>query len=343
MRILRSSQSSTIVALALLVSFTACANVWAGGIARNVAAGLKSIKSYRGITVETGIAEVPVERTVLYGRPWKIRIETTTPGPHAGELFLYDGETITLWYPQQLFGVRIRGAQPPSDAEALHHIERLTRTNLNAYTFALQSENARVAGQRAVHWVVRPARRAPFRFLHRVWNHDSSTLPIKMEFYREDKAPWYSFEFKELVFDVPVAADAFVFTFPKNAVVFEWDLGAPGITLDEARESMNFKVLVPSELPAGHSIKKIVRSPHCLPMLVMAMDHDGSMLSLVQSRYSGLATQPLGIDITLGDIPATLSFMGAFVVISWVKDGTLLTLTGNLDFPTMVAVAASMK
>ena len=333
---------SFVSSLVLLAALAACAEVWAGGIARNIASGLASIKSYRGVTIETGIGDAPVKRTVLYARPWQVRVETITPGPHDGELFVYDGNMMTLWYPQQLFGIRIHNAHPPSAAEALHHIERLTKVNLDAYTFALEDEGARVAGYRALEWNVRPARRVPFRMQHRVWNHDPSTLPLKMEFSHDGK-PWYGFEFKELAFDVPIKPDAFAFEFPKNAVVFEWDLDAPGIGLDEARASMNFKVEVPTKLPPGHAVQKIVRSPHCLPMILMAMDHDGTMLSLIESRFMGEALHPLGIDITIGNVPATLSFMGAFAVITWVKDGTLLTLTSNLDYASLIGVAESVQ
>jgi outer membrane lipoprotein-sorting protein len=334
----------SILTLAIVIlGSTGCTNVWAGGIARDVHAGLSSIKSYRGVTVETGLDDAPVERTIVFAKPWKVRVETTSPGPHAGELFVYDGDTITLWYPQQLFGVQIRGVHTPTDREVLHHIERLTKVNLNAYTFALQSGSSRVVGQKALQWLVRPARRAPFRFVHRVWNHESTTMPLAMEFLRDDKSPWYSFTFKELAFDVDVAPETFAVTFPRNAVVFEWDLGAPGMTLDDARAEMNFKVQVPTKLPAGHSIQKIVRSPHCLPMIVMVMDHDGTMLSLTESRYSGATVEPLGIDIMLGDTPAKLSFMGGFSSVSWVKDGALLSLTSNIEFPTLIDVAASVQ
>jgi outer membrane lipoprotein-sorting protein len=327
--------------LAILVLVAGCTQVWAGGIAKKIANGLASIKSYQGVTVEKGVG-VEVQRSVLYARPWQVRVETLTPGPHAGELFVYDGNTMTLWYPQQLFGVRIHNARPPSAAEALHHIQRLTKVNLDAYTFALQDENAHVAGQRALEWNVRPARRAPYRMQHRVWNHDPSTLPLKMEF-KQDGNPWYGFELQELRFDVAIPENAFTFTFPKKAVVFEWDLDAPGISLDEARDSMNFTVKVPSRLPAGHQIQKIVKSPHCLPMILMTMDHDGTMLSLIESRFAGEALHPVGIDITIGNVPATLSFLGAFTVITWVSDGTLLTLTSNLDFPSLIGIAESVQ
>ncbi len=341
MRIARSPVVFPVV-VALALAAAACAEVWAGGIARDVARGLASIRSYRGTTVETGLGPEPITRSVLYARPASVRVETTTPGPHQGELFLYDGDTITMWYPQQLFGIRIHHVRVPTAAETFHHIERLTRTNLDAYTFALETEHARVAGQRALQWLVRPARRAPLRLVHRVWNHDPTTLPLRLELERDGK-PWYGFAFQDVAFDEPVAPDAFAFAFPKNAVIFEWDLDAPGITLAEAREQMNFQVEVPTRLPRGHEIAKIVRSPHCLPMILMTMDHDGTVMSLVESRFSGEALHPLGLPITIGTAPATLSFLGAFTVVTWVRDGTLLSLTSNLDFPTLVGVAESVQ
>jgi len=333
-----------VLAAIALVALAACTQVWAGSIAKNVATGLASIRSYKGVTTETGIDANPVERHVLYSRPGKLRVETRSAGPHEGELFLYDGDTLTLWYPQYLFGMRIRGVRMPTDREALHHIERLTRTSLSAYTFALQDEGAKVAGNRALSWVVRPARRAPNRFVHRVWNHDPTTMPIKMEFFREDKSLWYGFQFKELAFDLVIPPSVFEFTFPKNAVVIEWDLNGPALTVEQAREEMNFKVQLPARLPAGHAVTKIVRAQHCLPSLVVAMDNDGTMLSLVETRDSGLGAPPLGIDVMLdGNVPAKLNFIGAISVVSWVKDGTLLTLTGNLDFPTMLDIAGSVQ
>ncbi|HEY4180071.1 MAG TPA: sigma-E factor regulatory protein RseB domain-containing protein [Kofleriaceae bacterium] len=329
-------------ALVLALGAMGCTDVWAGNIARDVAAGLKSIDTYRGTTKEVGIDDAPVERSVVYAKPYRVRVETTTPGPHQGELFSFDGNTTTLYYPQLMFAVRIRGAHPPTDAEALHHIERLTKTDLNAYTFQLQSENARVAGQPALDWVVRPAVRAPYRMVHRVWNHAGTTLPLKMQFTGTNGAPWYSFEFTALKFGAPVDAAEFTPTLPRNTVVFDWDLDATPISLDEARATMNFPVQLPTRLPKGHEVRAIVPSEHCLPMIAVAMDHDGSQLLLIESRAAPTGT-PLGISIPLGDTTATLSFLGSFTSLTWQREGTQLTLTGNLDFPAMIDIAASVK
>ncbi len=317
--------------------------MWARGIASDVAGGLDKIASYHGTTVETGLGDHPVVRAVTFGKPSLVRVETLEPAEHAGELFLYDGDTLVLWWPQSLFGIRIHGVHTPDHAAVLAHLERLTRDNLKSYTFALRSEDERVAGRSTLAWAVRPSHRAPNRMVHTVWNDERTTLPLEMTFYDDKNAPWYHFEFRELVFDQPVAKDTFAFEFPENAVVFEWDLDAPGITLDDARRKMNFTVMTPTALPAGHAIHKIVRSTATLPMIILEMDRGASILSLTESRNLAISAPPLGKAVTVGGQPAVLAFLGGFTTVSWVKDGTLLSLTGNLGFPEMLAVAESVE
>jgi outer membrane lipoprotein-sorting protein len=329
--------------LAALCASAACADVWARGVANDVAAGLERIKSYRGTTEETGISDGPVVRSVIFEKPARVRIETLEPAEHAGELFLYDGSTVILWWPKALFGIRIRGVHTPTRAQIFEHIERITRDNLRAYTFSLRSEDDRVAGHRTVTWAVRPARKAPYRFMHTVWNDERTTMPLAMTFSDDTRTPWYHFAFRDLAFDEPVTPDTFAFKFPDNAVVFDWDLDAPGITLDDAQRTSNFKVMVPASLPSGHRIEKIVRSSATIPMIAIAMDHGASMLTLTESRYIATSLAPLGKTVTVGGQPAVLSFLGPFSSVTWVRDGTQLTLTSNLGFPELLAIADSVK
>lgn len=320
----------------------ACANVWAGGIASEVANGMAKIKSYQGTTSESGLGQEVVERTVVYARPWMSRIETTAPAAHAGELFIYDGSTMTLWWPQALVGVKIHGAQSPDAQATLQHIERQTKINLKAYSFDLRSETARVAGQPALEWLVRPTRKEPYRMGHKVWNHKTYTMPLRMEFSDAERQPWYTFAYTSLAFDVPVDPKAFEFAFPPNAVVFEWDLRDPGVALDAARAQMNFDVRLPVGLPPGHDIKKVIRGKHCLPMIMLIMDNGATTLSLTEMKATG-AEQPLGKEVMIGQHKGSLSFMGPLSTVSWVQNGTSLTLTSNLDFPRLIAIAAQVQ
>jgi outer membrane lipoprotein-sorting protein len=329
------------VAVGLLAG---CADAWAQSIAQEIARDLDRMESFQGVTVEHHLsAEGPVRRSVLQARPWRARVETLAPASHAGELFLYDGTQVVMWWPQQRFGIRVRGLPAPERAAVRRHIERMTRATMNAYSLSMRGDSARVAGRSTHEWRVTPTRSAAYRHRHRVWNDQRYPMPLRMTFVDDAGAPWYGFEFESITFDAPVADDAFAFEFPRNAVVFEWDLAAPGISLEEARERMNFDVKLPRRLPAGHAVEKIVEAEHCLPMIAVVMSRGASTLSLTQSRDMGLARPPLGKTVTFGGKTGVLSFLGTFSTVTWVQDGTLLSLTGNVGYPELLAVAESVE
>jgi outer membrane lipoprotein-sorting protein len=333
-----------IVTIAILLLLGGCADAWAQSLSRQIARDLERMESYQGVTVEEHLsADGPVRRRVLYARPWRARVETLSPASHAGELFIYDGSQVVMWWPKQRFGVRVRGLATPDRAEIRAHIERFTRASMDAYAFSLRSQSARVAGRTALEWRVTPTRRSPYRHRHQVWNDRRYPMPLRMTFAGDDGAPWYAMAFESIAFDQPIADDAFAFEFPKNAVVFEWDLSQPGLSLAEARERMNFTVKMPGRLPPGHTVEKIVPASHCLPMIAVVMNRGASMLSLTESRDMGLAEPPLGKTVRFGDRTGVLSFLGTFATITWVEDGTLLTLSGNIGYPELLAIAESVE
>jgi len=337
-----TTRPAVLVAVAFLLA--GCAGAWAQSMSRQIARDLEKMQSYQGVTVEDHIAaDGPVRRRVTYARPWRVRVETLSPAAHAGELFLYDGAELVMYWPAQRFGIRVRNLPAPSRADLRRHIERLTRDNLAAYAFSLRSQSARVAGQPAYEWRVIPTRAAPNRHRHTVWNHRRYPMPLKIAIADQDGAPWYDMHFESIAFDQPVPDDAFSFNFPRNTVVFEWDAAAPGIPLADAREEMNFAVKQPAYLPRGHHIDKVIRASHCLPMITLLMNDGASVLSLTESRDLGLAEPPPGKQVSVGSHSGVLSFLGPFATVTWVADGTLLSLTGNIGYPELLAVAASVN
>lgn len=332
-----------LTAFICVATVTGCADVWAQGIARRVANDLDKIERYSGRVVERGLDGGEVVSDVWYRKPSQVRVEIVEPADRAGELFIADGDRVVMWWPQALFGVEIRGVEVPDAAAVRRHVERLTRSNMRAYAFALRSESRRVAGHRARQWRVVPTRRAPYRFRHTAWTHARYSMPLKMELLDGDGELWYGMELSRLDFATPIAGERFAFEFPANAVVMRWDLGGESLSLDEARKQMNFAVKMPASMPAGHRIKKIVRSNHCIPALVIDMSRGATSLSLTQSRHLGLAAPVRGKTISIGPREAQLSFLGPFASITWVEGETLLTLTGNLGFPDLIAVAETIR
>lgn len=334
-----------VAALPLLActSTLGCADAWAQSLSRQIARDLGRMRSYQGTTVETGISpDGPVRRRVLYAHG-RVRVETLAPAAHAGELFVYDGSQAILWWPKQRFGIRVRGLAAPAPDAVRRHIERLTRANMDAYAFSLRSQSARVAGRRTLEWRVIPARRSPYRQVHTVWNDKQYPMPLRIDIRGDGGTPWYHMDFESISFDQPVDESQFAFSFPQSAVVFDWDLSAPGISLDDARAQMNFQVAMPTYLPRGHTVQKIVKADHCLPMMAVVMSRGASFLSLTESRDMGLADPPLGKMVQIGDATGVLSFLGPFATVTWVRGNALLSLTGNIGYPELLRVAASVQ
>ncbi len=331
-------------ALIALVS-TGCADVYAQGVARKVANDLDKIDSYTGTVVERGAIEgvEPLVSKVVYEKPFRARVEVVSPAKHAGEMFMYDGKRMIMWSPTALVGIEVTGFESPNKREVYEHIRRLTSEAMSAYAFSLRSEYRKVAGQRATEWRINPTRRHPFRVRHSVWNHSRYSMPLKLEIKDAGGKEWYAMEFETIEFNKPIAATSFDFEFPENAVVFRWDLSAPGITVEQAKRQMNFDLRLPKKLPKGHAVGKIIKSPHCLPAIVVTMNNGASWLSLTESRHIEGIYKPRGKQVNVGERIGTLSFLGTFASVTWVVGNTQLTLTGNLSFPALLDIAASVE
>lgn len=330
----------------LLAMLPACSKLWAQALSGQMADRLLAMDSYRGQLVQQGLLpDAPgtaVVQDVRYASPWRVRAEVTAPANLKGTLFIYDGEQMLMWWPQELFGIRVRGLKNPGREEVVAHIEREMQNAMESYAFS-PSYGQKVAGQEVTRWRVIPLNDSPFRMPHSSWVYERYAFPLKMEF-QEGGKPWYSYAFSKIDFGVPVPDSTFAFNFPENAVVFDWDMQSAGITLEEAQRKMNFTVMQPKKLPAGHVLKKIVRGNHCLPMLALQYDRGASVLALTESRALPAQQPPrYGKAVKIGNSTGWLYFAGTYTVLSWVKDRTLLTLTSNLSFPQVIAVARSVE
>jgi outer membrane lipoprotein-sorting protein len=337
----------SVSALSSVFVFLSCSGLYAQMVADKVAQDYISIQSYAGTLVETGV--IPSDRKarrvsrVVYQRPWKMRSEAIEPESMKGELFVYDGSTIVLWWPRELLGIRIRGATPPTLPQVKKILRDSSRWLTRRYAFAMQGQGKQ-AGQGVTRWRMYPTGERPFVFPYTASMARENSLPLKITVRDRPARIWYAMEYTEINFDVEVPPETFSFTFPPNAVVLEWDLNAPDHSLEEIKKYMNFEVRVPRKLPRGHKIRKIVKGEHCLPMMAMLMDHQGRWLSLTQIRSISETLQPRsGIPIRIGKHEGHLHFLGALTAVTWTMGNTYLTLIGNFPYPDLIATAASVK
>ncbi|MFC1707455.1 sigma-E factor regulatory protein RseB domain-containing protein [Planctomycetota bacterium] len=344
---------AAVVGLVSLLLLCSCTQIFAQIVSGKVADDLLSMKSYRGRLVEVfadgdGGAEAGTQRrqrlvkTIYYQRPWKIRAEIVEPAEQAGSLFICDGETMTLWWPREFFAIRIRGLSLPGEDRVREVLEEGSRWLLERYTFSYQGE-ASLAGRDVTRWQVVPSRKEPYLFPYRSWLDGAYSFPLKLEVQDAPTHLWYSMEFQEIAFGTAPPPDVFALELPQRTVVFDWDLEDPGQPLAELRGQMNFDVLVPTRLPEGLQVEKIIRGRHSLPMCALIMENDSGWLSLTEMRRFGREPQAAtGIPVKIQEEQGYLSFLGTFSSVSWFQGNTALTLTGNLPYPELLAVAASV-
>ena len=302
-----------------------------------------SVESYRGRYEERfGTPATTIFKEVSYRAPGKFRVEVLEPRQRRGELVTFDGTTLTMWWPRHLFGVRIRGLDTPGP-EALKGVAaRNAMWSLRHHRFAYRGQGI-VAKRKTDRFVLEPSVDQPYLLTNETAFDRETALPLAVELGNRGEAPWYSMTFDDFTVGEPVDDHRFSPPLPRNAVIFDWDLRDPGRSIEEMQRLMNFPLLVPTELPEGLSIQKIVKGRHQLPMAVILMGRDGVRLSLTENRRATALRRDSGIPVEVNGNRGYLNFLGPFTSITWHQGNTALTLIGNLPYPELLAVAASVK
>ncbi len=325
-----------------------CSKLWAELRAAEMMEGLGATPAYRGESVERGMLpgrpDELLVRALVFQPPFKIRSEVTAPRDRAGDTVVYDGSTVSYWWPAEGLGVRVRGVHPADEKALRAYVKDLVTAALRDYAWSLP-ESPAFLGQPTDHWKILPLQKAPYRMLHDEWRHKKYQFPLKLQYWEPANTLWYSFEFTRFDPAAAVSDADFQFQYPPNAYVLDWDLDAPGLTLEEARKQMNFPVRVPKKLPPGHKLVKLVKANTDLPMVTLIMNSGARWLTLAENRHMGAPgyTLPVGKRVSIRGNPAAINFFGANTSVYWVQDGTALSLTSNLSLEEILAVAESVE
>lgn len=340
-------KKSRILGVITLLACSSCTSIWANSIASKMTDNLLSLESMQGDLVQKKILPdspgTDVRQTVTYQKPWKIRAEVTAPAAIKGSLFLYDGSRSIVWWPTELFGMRVSNIGSPDRDEVYRHLAHESTVALRDYAFSMSGVE-KVAGVDTNLWEILPMVDDGYHHYHRMWMVERYSIPLKVEILDQDKKLWYGMEYTKAAFNTPLPDNAFAFEFPQNAMVIDFDAADPGISLEEARQTMNFTVMQPRNLPEGLKVRKLIRAKGTVPMLDMILDSGGTRVSLFQSHAFGATPlMKFGKEVRIGKNKGMLSFTGPFSSIVWIKDKTQLTLIGNLSYPQLLQLAASVE
>jgi hypothetical protein len=322
--------------IALVLLTTSCTAMKAHFISDAAADGREAVEAYRGRVVERGLLPVPVVKDVRYARWLRVRAEVLAPAEHAGSLFVHDAGVITVWWPKWFFGLRIRGVTIPGRDDVEELLREDARWMLERYEPRNEGP-VEVAGRETRRWRCAPtvAGLPPYT----MWIDDELALPLRVSLEDERGAERYAMRFESFDLVAPPPDDAFRFDFPEGAVVHEWDLDAPGVTLEQAQAKVEFPIL----LPAGRAPEKVVLSED-EAMVAVLLQTGARWLSLSEVPNLGPILVPeLGLPVRIGEREGVMSLAFGFTILSWAIDTTALTLVTNLPYPLALDVAASVS
>ena len=348
---MKRSTLATASAIALLAG---CAGVQARLAGDAAVDGLRSLERYRARVSERGLlrddpSRPPggvVVRELVYERPWRLRAEVVAPPEHRGQLFVTDGSTLTVWWPRFFFGLRLRGLTPPDEDEVEEVTRERAEWTLERYDATWVGQSIQ-AGRDVNVWDYAPKAgqvQPPFRA-----SLDADLfLPLRLAVKQPGPGgrEWYSMTFD--TFDVeapPAPAGTFSFELPTRAIVHEWDLGAPGVTLAEAQAKVSFPILAPS----GANCEKIVLSGgDGDPMLALVLRSGARWLSISELPNAGPILLPeLGLPVKVGSAEGeqegVLVFAFGFTVLSWSVGQTALALVGTAPHTELLELAATLR
>lgn len=337
-----------LVATCLVLATSSCTGLKARVMADVVTDGLLAIDGYRGRVTERGLLRDDpggvVVKDLLYARGWKVRAEVLAPADQAGELFVCDGATITMWWPRFFFGLRLRGFEVPDDDAIEDAMLEGCRWTLEHYE-PRGPGHGRVAGREVDSWTCVPLVKRPFVDTYRAWLDAEYVVPLAVTLDDARGAPWYSMRFDAISFEAPAPDEAFRFDFPQGALVYEWDLAAPGVTLEEAQRRVEFPILRPTKLPPGHEVQRVVMSATDDPAMVALLMHRGPRwLSLSEMpNFGPILVPPIGIPVRIGEAEGVLNFAFGSTTLSWSVGNTALTLIGDLPHSELLELAASLE
>lgn len=300
------------------------------------------LASYKGRLVERAAGLPAVTREVSYRAPDLVSAKVVEPAARAGERVSYDGAALHYWWPQQLFGSSFRGTPAPTEREGREALAKsgLAMLRKNDVRFAGVET---VAGRPADRYELTPKSPGPFVWPTTVWLDQASSLPLKTEIRDRPDRVWYATEFEQVEVNAPDSGTGYGVAFPGNALKFDFDLRDPDQPVEALQRTLNFKLLVPTALPDGMKVTRIVKGRHALPMVAVVAQDGGRWLSVTQLRRAVRSLEKdTGIPVQVGANPGYLNLLGSYASVSWLQGDTALTLVGNVPLEEVMKAAASM-
>ncbi|NOQ48874.1 MAG: outer membrane lipoprotein-sorting protein [Methanococcoides sp.] len=300
-----------------------------------------------------------MESEMIFKKPYKMRSVVKQPAEQTGTLTVSDGETIWIYDPHENTVIQMEMPDTPEDIQIdyVGMIGGILNESDVSFSGLEEFDNRTVYVMR-----LRPKEETEnplFASNVKVWIDKETWMPLKYEIYDEDENPMISFEIRNLKVNTGISDDEFEFEIPDGAEVEVIDLNEikppEEMTLEEAKDTAGFDILLPSYIPDGYEFDHALFSNNSAALVddqvferVTLVYENGDEWLHISEVFFGTGSSDMAV---MGDAE-TVSINGSegkFVaftqtnLLRWTTGDIELTITGMVDKDEIVKVAESMN
>ena len=235
-----------------------------------------------------------------FAAPSDFVAEVLEPEQYRGDAVAYTGSDLWLYSARTHSGIHVAHV-PWSQQRWRDWMFESVRANRDAYDFTSDDETVNVANRVARRWRIEP--REAGLGSSRLWLDEEFTTTLRLD------SGTFSFRFDEVAFNRPLVSPPF--DPPADAVWFEWDMGAPSVTMEELHEFAHFPILEPRDSRGLERTRSIWPKTDVAPVLALYYEKGPFYASVAELKDDGaFDPRARGVDVDLGDTKGRLAGIG---------------------------------
>ncbi|WP_048159637.1 outer membrane lipoprotein-sorting protein [Methanosarcina sp. WWM596] len=193
----------------------------------------------------------------------------------------------------------------------------------------------------------------------KLWVDKETWMPLRYEMYDSDGDLMMELEIRDLEVNAGIPDSEFVFEVPEGATVKTVDMDSFEIpeqtTLEEARESAGFEILVPEYLPEGYAFNHsmvfnnsriALEGQACETVSLTYKNEEEDIISLSETVYEteapDAAIMNSAEDVSINEAEGKYVTLGSMKILSWEIGDIDLSLTASLEKDEMLRIAESI-
>jgi hypothetical protein len=197
----------------------------------------------------------------------------------------------------------------------------------------------------------------------KIWVDKVTWMPLRYEMYDSGGDLMMELEIRDLEINTGIPESEFVFEVPERATVKTVDLDSfelpEEITLEEARESAGFEILVPEYLPEGYAFNYSMVSNESLTVpeeqtletVILRYENEkGDIISFSETAYEKevlefpeAAITNYGENVTINGRDGKYLAFGDMKILKWEIGNIDMILTASLEKEEMLKIAESIS